>query len=396
MGLQPSDGTANWVASTRVRVKVVGAGIAGLATAHLLARLGHDVEILDSAASAPEEGTALALQPNGLAVLEALGVAGELDAASSRMRQLRVFDGLGRAITTTVVPDFGPGLDHVLVAPRADVVRVLAAAGPVSVRWGADVGHAGPGLLDVQEGHDRSTVTADLIVGADGASSTVRRCFDLGVRRRGGRRYLRMMLERPLAHARAGEYWTRSGLAGMLPCGPARTYAYATATQEIVDAHASGADVAEAIGRAHPILAALLPRSLPSDRVLVNDVSTVDCRSFVGPGVVLVGDAAHAMAPNLGQGANSGLLDAAILTLELAQGDDLGSALERYDAQRQAVRRVQRDAERLARAAHSRGPREARNALARALGRLPVAGVLRRAQQCEPDELRARLSAALG
>lgn len=393
---QPSDGSGNWVASTRVRVKVVGAGIAGLATAHLLARLGHDVEVLDSSASPPEDGAALAMQPNGLAVLEALGVVRALDSASSRMRQLRVFDGLGRAITTTVIPDFGPGLDHVLVAPRADVVGALAAAGRVPVRWGADVGHAGPGVLDVGEGRDRSTITADLIVGADGASSTVRRCFDLGARRRGGRRYLRMMLERPLAHARAGEYWTRSGLAGMLPCGPERTYAYATATQEIVDAHASDADLAGAIGKAHPVLAALLPPSLPRDRVLVNDVSTVACRSFVGPGVVLVGDAAHAMAPNLGQGANSGLVDAAVLALELAQGDDLGPALRRYDVQRQVVRGVQRDAERLARAAHARGPREARNALARAVGRLPADGVLRRAQQCDPGELRARLSAVLG
>ena len=77
--------------------------------------------------------------------------------------------------------------------------------------------------------------------------------------------------------------------------------------------------------------------------------------------MVLVGDAAHAMAPNLGQGANSALVDAAVLLDELRRCSDVPAALSAYQARRQpAVRRVASAAARLGRLAEithpGRGP----------------------------------------
>jgi hypothetical protein len=86
------------------------------------------------------------------------------------------------------------------------------------------------------------------------------------------------------------------------------------------------------------------------DELLRNDVVRVDCRRWSDGRLVLLGDAAHAMAPNLGQGANSAMVDAAVLAAELAGGQPLGQALDRYQARREAaVRRVQDRADRLAR-----------------------------------------------
>jgi 2-polyprenyl-6-methoxyphenol hydroxylase-like FAD-dependent oxidoreductase len=87
--------------------------------------------------------------------------------------------------------------------------------------------------------------------------------------------------------------------------------------------------------------------------------------------LVLVGDAAHAMAPNLGQGANSALVDAVVLAAELAADQPIEQALSRYtERRRPAVRRVQGAADRLARASRLSNPvlRRVRDAGLRRLG----------------------------
>jgi 2-polyprenyl-6-methoxyphenol hydroxylase-like FAD-dependent oxidoreductase len=74
----------------------------------------------------------------------------------------------------------------------------------------------------------------------------------------------------------------------------------------------------------------------------------VQCARWSDGRVVLVGDAAHAMAPNLGQGANSALVDAAVLLDALRRADDVPSALAMYEARRRpAVERVMRLSARL-------------------------------------------------
>ena len=76
--------------------------------------------------------------------------------------------------------------------------------------------------------------------------------------------------------------------------------------------------------------------------LVVSHVFRVDCEHWTTGQLVLVGDAAHAMAPNLGQGAGSALADAVVLVRELAQPGDVAAALARYEARRRpAVRAVQ-------------------------------------------------------
>ena len=85
-------------------------------------------------------------------------------------------------------------------------------------------------------------------------------------------------------------------------------------------------------------------------QLLVNDVQSVECERWHDGKVVLLGDAAHAMAPNLGQGANSALVDVAVLVDELRRASSLNGALRAYDARwRRVVRTVAQMSARLGR-----------------------------------------------
>jgi hypothetical protein len=102
--------------------------------------------------------------------------------------------------------------------------------------------------------------------------------------------------------------------------------------------------------RVLPTAADLLERVSSFDDLLVNTVSRVDCRRWFSGRLVLLGDAAHAMPPNLGQGANSALVDGVILAEELTSAASVENALVAYDKRRRPLaRRVQKTAEMLQR-----------------------------------------------
>lgn len=133
------------------------------------------------------------------------------------------------------------------------------------------------------------------------------------------------------------EYWTGLGLFGASPVGEGKTYAYASANDpEVLDAVRRGdlARVVELWSAALPVAAPLLRQIQSIDDLLLNEIGRVRCRRYIDRRAVLIGDAAHAIAPNLGQGANSALVDAAVLAQALSTAPTLADALGRYDEQR--------------------------------------------------------------
>jgi 2-polyprenyl-6-methoxyphenol hydroxylase-like FAD-dependent oxidoreductase len=387
----------------QVDVVVVGAGIGGMATALLLARAGASVSLLERSATPAMVGAGILLQPNGLAVLTGLGLADALERSGHRMTASAVH-GTGRSpIAMLAVPDFGSGLDHVLAVRRSVLHDVLLAAvsdePAIDWRFGATV-HAADtdGSVDLEWLGRPSTIDADLVVGADGIGSTVRAggAFDVLGRTDGpaADRYLRGLVSLRVGESE-GEHWTALGLFGSAPVDANTCYFYASASAPSVATAIIAGDLAAcrtAWARVLPIAGELLGRLPNFAQLLVNSAERVDCRRWHDGRLVLLGDAAHAMAPTLGQGANSALVDAAVLTAELAADGSLPDALERYTRRRRsAVTRVQDRADRIARISRLTNPalRGIRDAGMRALARAPGSAdrLVRDAQQEDPANL---------
>ena len=232
---------------------------------------------------------------------------------------------------------------------RSDLQGVLLAAlalePGIEAHWGAEVCGASPeGVLQVRRDGVEDSHAFELVVGADGVHSAVREAGHFGARvQRTGTWYVRG-LTADAAAARSEEAWTARGLFGSFPV-PGGTYFYCSAAHPALRAPLAQQDLEAfraAWTQAYAPAARVLQGVPAFDALLRNEVVRVDCRSFVDGRLVLVGDAAHAMAPNLGQGANSALVDAAVLLDALQGAPDLAEALRRYDARRRpAVRRVQ-------------------------------------------------------
>jgi cation diffusion facilitator CzcD-associated flavoprotein CzcO len=111
------------VAATRTlrgdHVVVVGAGVGGMAVSLLLARAGAHVTLLERRPATDAEGAGILLQPNGLAVLTALGLREQLQSAGHVMRTSVIRNARGTQLLATATPDFGGGLDHVLALRRS-------------------------------------------------------------------------------------------------------------------------------------------------------------------------------------------------------------------------------------------------------------------------------------
>lgn len=318
-----------------MQIVVAGAATAGAATAILLARAGARVRVVDRVARVRPVGAGIALASNGQAVLERLQL-NALLADATRVAGARIVDASGR---TLLAPPPGVDLRIVTRAALQDALQETMRNTPgVTLAFDATVEEATPdGRVIVRHGASgqREAMQADLVVGADGVHSRVREQGRFGASvRRSGIHYVRALS--PAAPSEALEAWTSAGLFGMLPLQRG-SYLYASCGTPELERAIKAADLDAfrmAWQRAFAPSATLLAPLQRFDELLVHEVIRVSCRQWHDGRLVLVGDAAHAMAPNLGQGGNSALVDAVVLAECLNAATDLRDALAQYTARR--------------------------------------------------------------
>ncbi|CAI3805385.1 FAD-dependent monooxygenase [Pseudarthrobacter sp. MM222] len=299
-------------------VSVVGGGIAGLALAARLDPRRFRVTIHERREELPPVETSLAMWPEAQQALDALGILPDVRTAGSRFGGVALRDGSGRVFLRGQAPD-------VIGVSRADLLRLLETAVPASAARAY--------------GPVRSLPESDLVVGADGVHSRVRRAV-WGERSRARLSpylALRGILDVPVPPDAGGEYWGRGQLFGITPASRGRTYWYASYRSDLGP---DGIDVGEALALTRERfsgpaagIARVLASAAPGQTLAQRIWTAPPLRRYATEGAVLVGDAAHGMTPNLGRGACEALIDAVTLA-DLLNSRPLRNALQTYSRRR--------------------------------------------------------------
>lgn len=331
-----------------MKVAVVGAGTAGLAAALFLARDGHDVVVHERVDDPRPVGAGILLQPLGQRVLAEIGLADALAASSTPVRRID-----GRTRRGWPVLHFGyadaPGAGFGLGVHRGDLFRLLwnairAAGIPVHAASPVrGVRHTPHGwTLDGPPGDD----PFDVVVAADGSRSILRRRLGLATLDV-GYPFGAIWAVVPDPDRLAGDtLWQQYGgtrtTLGILPTGTGQASIFWTEPTRDLDATVA-AGTAAWLDRARPYaghLGVLVDRVEAAGLLPARYRDVVVRRPFEladRHAVVLVGDAAHAMSPQLGMGASLALAD--VWSLAHAIRDhptDLPAALEAHCRGRRA------------------------------------------------------------
>ncbi|MFC4060564.1 FAD-dependent oxidoreductase [Planomonospora corallina] len=362
------------------RAVVVGGGIGGLTAAVALQRRGWEVTVLERAASLEPVGSGLAVAANALRALDTIGAGDDVRALAAVQGDGGVRSASGRWLArTSAEAVFARHGDMAVLLRRAQLADALVARlAPGTVRLGAEVtgvdpetgevafaagpatpGKGGQATAGAGErggapgagggpGNElRNRLAADLVVAADGIHSPVRAALFPG---HPGPRYAGITSWRLLVPAegvpgQASESWGAGRVFGIMPLAGGLTYCYATDTVppggDPGDGAARLAELRRLFAGWHAPIPELLAAATP-ETVLRNDVHhlAVPLPALHRGRVALLGDAAHAMTPNLGQGACQAIEDAVVLAHLAGPGDgpagDVAARLADYTAARLA------------------------------------------------------------
>jgi 2-polyprenyl-6-methoxyphenol hydroxylase-like FAD-dependent oxidoreductase len=336
-----------------VRIAVVGGGTAGPAAALFLARDGHAVEMFERVAEPRGVGAGIVLQALGQRVLDELGLAAELERRSSPVRHVDGRTRSGRRVLDFAFHDVvrnacGWGVH------RGTLFELLWAAvrgAGIPTETGVEV----TGLRLALGGYELVTADGqrgpfDLVVGADGARSKLRRLSGLATKD-AGYPYGALWAIVPDPDGLAGDvlfqrYDGTRVMLGIVPTGVGgASIFWSIPARRIAAARAAGTAAWIRVARPYadglaPLVDRVAETGLMGARyrdVVVRSPVLVNGSGRRASGLVLVGDAGHGMSPQLGLGAGFALADAWVLAACLRSWpDDLGLALERYAEDRRS------------------------------------------------------------
>ena len=316
---------------------IVGAGIGGLTAAVALQRAGREVAVFEQLDRLLELGAGFTLNSNAVTALRDVGLDGTVAERGAVLTQFVHRTQKGKVLATWATGGIGERLGAPIVGmSRPEIQRILVEAlDGVEIHFGhrfesLTQDDAGVTARFANGAEERGAV----LVGADGSQSAVRVVFDPTPRRYSGyTTWLALSDLQAFAPGAHTQWYGNRSIVGSHPVGDGRSYWYAGLT--VPPGGRDGdtkRELRELFGDWHEPVPAMIEATPMINR---SDIYDLPRRESWGQGrVTLLGDAAHPMAPALGQGACQAIEDAIILARHLHDGERDDEALRRYERER--------------------------------------------------------------
>jgi len=325
---------------------IIGGGITGLTTALALHKMGIESSVYEQAVQLNEIGAGITIQPNAIKVLDWLGLTNEIKRHGRPLGsgvvtdpQLTPFKKLKNEM---MLDDAG---NKAVAIHRGRLQKVLhdAAAKVANIQLGKKyVRHDQHGDSVKIEFTD-DTIECDLLLAADGINSQVRQnLFPDSAMRSAGQMCWRGIVRMKLPEDMDGiarEAWGKNGRFGIVPIAEDEIYWYAAVNKPLYDKLRQGSlkDKLRVLYKDfHPVVAELVNNT---DEAAIHEAQLADLKrldTWHKGRVCLLGDAAHATTPNMGQGACQGIEDAYFISHFLKTASSPREAFDRFEKARRA------------------------------------------------------------
>lgn len=322
-----------------MKISIIGAGIGGLTTALALQQSGKQVTVYEKTPQLKPAGAGIAMAGNAMQVFEKLGIRQNIEDVGHLISDFYITDfALNTLSHTNIIPlEQKYGVRNIAIH-RADLQKILAeAVGYENIQFGKR-------LSAIEEKHgyqltfdDGFSAQCEVLLGADGIGSFVRKTMFAPSHIRDAQqkcwRGVCDVIMPEKYHHRAYELWGKGKRFGFVNIGQGKTYWYAVMNTHLVK---DNTNLLQAYADLPQDMLYLI-NATPKERIILNDIiDLLPINKWSKDKIALVGDAAHATTPNMGQGACQAVEDAFVLGKLFQKNDDVEAIFSQYEQLRRA------------------------------------------------------------
>jgi len=323
-------------------IAIIGGGIAGLTTAIALQKIGKQPIIFEGAETVKGLGAGLGLAANALQGFKRLDILEEVINLGRILPSFTIYDQKGRQITKTDSKKLSRkyGIDNFTIH-RANLHKLLLSKldghQVFTNKKAIDIEQKENGvIIKFQDGSFHET---KFLIVADGIHSEIRKKLCPGsLPRFAGYTCWRAVIDNPgMTYTESSETWAPTGRFGIVPLAFNKLYWFACINAKSNDSRLNDFTITDLQNHFkdfhHPIPEILLQTK--TECLIHNDIIDIQpIDNYAFKNVLLIGDAAHATTPNLGQGACQAIEDAVIIAEEINRNTDIRSAFTKFERRR--------------------------------------------------------------
>ncbi|MCS4305599.1 FAD-dependent monooxygenase [Chryseobacterium sp. BIGb0232] len=323
-------------------ISIIGAGIGGLTLGNVLKQNGYDFTIYESAPEIKPVGAGIMMAVNAMQVFDKLGLKEKIENAGNKIHRIILSNESLKPFSKTEILELEQQYNSCNVAiHRAELQRILAEnLNTDSIQLNHSLGKIEKKenyILDFENGNQIESTT---VFGADGIKSPVRnQIFKTGTIRNAGQKCWRGLVDFELPeehHHEAFEMWGKGKRFGFIKISEKKVYWYACINEKSFSRYSGIAD----IFRDFDHLVLKLIEATPEKNIICNEISDLTpIPLWYAENLCLIGDAAHATTPNMGQGACQAIEDAYVIGRLLEKSRDFNAIFEEF----QKIRRKKVD-----------------------------------------------------